>query len=463
MGKIQVKFDNQLTQSDIVLQLRSSSEDEMGDSYEKNQTELLQTAVYGIQVPLIAINGIAITFQDIISFNLESTGVLPTVSMKVKDRYNLISTFNSPGIDNELRVQILPQFENIYKKINLTFFITNINISGDSISLSAEYKLPDFVASRLKSFGEINTYGLFEAIAQETKLGFATNIEPNDTDKRYIYCAYQSYEDILAKEINYSGYDVQILDYWIDLWNNLVLADVYDRYNTIENEDDMKIYISGQKYEMTEGVSVDPIEVSAVLSNHPDVMNQELYVSGYKLTNNPGEGSLEGTDRLYSIYEMDKKEYLDYMIQDGDVKNDIYTKYSYLGEMYGTHNYLLAIKKRLDFIQKIKSNESIEVTLNHPVLGLMRGDKVNFIWYIMDDNTKYMMDGLIENGFGSKPESNIPLMEDEENENGSFIIDRTISAQYLITGCKIKYTQGGWKFILCLNRSNEQKQKMIND
>ena len=33
MGKIQVKFDNQLTQSDIVLQLRSSSEDEMGDSY----------------------------------------------------------------------------------------------------------------------------------------------------------------------------------------------------------------------------------------------------------------------------------------------------------------------------------------------------------------------------------------------------------------------------------------------
>ena len=463
MGKIQVKFDNQLVQSEITMQLRSSSEDEMGDAYENNYTEVLQTAVYGVQVPLIAINGIVITFQDIISFNLESTGVLPTVSLKVKDRYNLISTFNTPGIDNELRVQIIPQFEDIYKKINLTFFITNINISGEYITLFAEYKLPDFVASRLKSFGEINTYTLFESIAQETKLGFATNIEANDTDKRYIYCAYQSYEDLLANEINHSGSDLQILDYWIDLWNNLVLADIYDRYTTIESDDDMKIWISSQKNEITEGVPIDAIEVIANITNHPDSRNQELYVKSYKQTNNPGESSLEGTDRLYSIYEADKKEYLDYMIQDGDVKNDIYTKYQYLGEMYGTHNYLLTIKKRQDFLQKIKSNESIEVMLDYPILGLMRGDKVNFIWYIMDDMAKYMMEGIVENGMGIKPESNIPLPEDIENSDGSYIVDRTISAQYLITGYKIKYTSNGWKFILNLNRSNEQKQKIINE
>ena len=38
MGKIQVKFDNTLKQSDIIVRLTNSSKDESGDNYKNNQS-----------------------------------------------------------------------------------------------------------------------------------------------------------------------------------------------------------------------------------------------------------------------------------------------------------------------------------------------------------------------------------------------------------------------------------------
>ena len=77
MSKIQVKFDPTLEQTDIVMKLNDSSVDEMGDEYEKNISGIQQTSVYGIMAPLIAINNIVIGYNDVILFELDSTGVFP--------------------------------------------------------------------------------------------------------------------------------------------------------------------------------------------------------------------------------------------------------------------------------------------------------------------------------------------------------------------------------------------------
>ena len=345
MALIQVKFDNTLQQSDIIIPLTNSSQSEAQESYVNNQPAIQQTHIYGIQAPLIMINSIVVNFNDVISFELSCDDDVPEVNLVVQDRYKLSTTVDTPSIDNELRIQILPKFEDKYKKINLTFFITQMKVKEGMLYITGEYKLPKYISSNIKSFGEVSTYNLFQSIAQDSGLGFATNIEDNQNSKRYVYCDNKSYKELLKEEIIRSNIDLQICDYWIDWWNNLVLADIYERYTSVDKDEDILVWIAGQNKEMEEGAEIEPTQTIATLHNHPTQKNTELYVSEYRICTSPGSQMSKGTDRVYSIYETTKSEYNDYLIQDGDAHKDIFMKYEYLGEVYGELNYFLSAKK----------------------------------------------------------------------------------------------------------------------
>lgn len=471
MSQIFIEFDNTLKQSEIIIPLVASSKEEAGDSIENNKVEIQQTSVFGIQSPLISINNIVIDFNDIIYFSLRSENVLPELNMIVFDKYDLIASIDAPGMDNEVRIQILPQFEEAYKKINLTFYIDRMNIRSDNvIELICLYKLPEFICSRYKSFGKLCTYDLFKNICTETGLGFSTNVSKNDGDSRYIYCAYKSYKDLLDNEIEFSGTNErEIYDYWVDYWNNLTLADIYDRYISIDNDDDMKVWISSQPSEINEGIKVEASNVVANLNNHPQYNNSDLYVSSYNIINESGSLAMNGTDRVYSVYEMNKYEHIDHFVQDGDVKKDIFINFEYIGEIYGEYNYLLQKCYRKSFLQKIKS-EYIEVKLRTPLLGLMRGSKVNFTSYVNDSRIENKFEVLEERGYiDATPQTNISYDDSEtpdtsvNNDNGYFTVDRQISGQYVITGCNIEYKDREWEYTLTLNRPADQKANFINE
>lgn len=466
MAQIKIEFDNNIKQSDIVIPLIHSSVEESKNDYIENQTEKQQTSVHGILSPLIMINKIVIDFDSVIEFSLKSQGPLPTLTMIVRDRFNLLATLNTPGKDNEVRIQVIPQFDKAYKKIDLTFYISNINITGGGtlINITGLYKPGNLQSSHFKSFGKLNTYELFYNIAKETGLGFATNVKGSQ-DKRYIYCDNKSYIELMSKEIMRSGGDTQIYDWWVDFWNNINFVDIRERYETIDDDKDLKIWISGQHNEITEGLKITPIEVVATLNNHPVDTNTDLYVIRRDMKNKTSQQVNHGSDKLYSIYENNKLEYMDYLIQDGDVKKDIYTKYDYLGEVYGDYDYLLSEKKRSAFIQKINT-ESIEVVTRTPLIALMRGHKVNFIWYNNDSMLDYKKNNLNERGYLNDLTTNIPLNDDKEKlnnpDNGVFEIDKSVSGQYLITGCNIRFTNNRWEYVLILNKP-ASKTELLKD
>ena len=461
MSQIVVKFDNNIKQSDIIIPLTNSSRAEMGEYYKDNQPEIQQSKVYGIIAPLIAINGIAIDFDAVKEFNLKSTGPTPTLTMVVVDRFELMRTLDAPGSDNEIRIEILPRFDKIYKKINLTFYISNIKINGNIISVTGLYKLPKLYSSVFKSFGQISTYNLSETIAKETGLGFASNIEDSQ-DKRYIYCDNKSYNELMSREINHSGSDYIVLDWWVDFWNNMNLVDIYERYNSIDSDEDMKIWISGQLYEVQEDVEIEPSHVVANVNNHPIIKATELYSYKYDIKNKTGANVNQGTDKMYSIYSLNKNEYTDRLVQDGDIKKDIFVRHEYLGEVYGDYNYLISDKLRSAFLQKM-NNETIDVYLPSPTLALMRGHKVNFAWYINDS----IIDGKLSNLNDSHAVNNIQTNEfvgvDESyNSNeGGFKLDKQISGQYLIIGTGIRFTNNKWEYVLTLSRPSLNKQQLL--
>lgn len=466
MSIITLEFDNTLEKSDIIIPIRSSSQYEAGEDYNNARaTDKLQTSVFGIQMPLIMINSTVIDFDAIRYFNLRSTGKMPELIMTVEDTFELINNIDKPSNDNEVRVQILPRFDNAYKKIDLTFYITNIQVTGNLLRLTCAYKLPALLSSQYKTFGEIDTYSAFKEVANTTKLGFATNVSTL-ADNRFIYCDNKSLFELLEQEISFANATEHIIDWWIDLWDNINLVDIKERYNSIDADDDMMIWVAGQINEVTRDNETEPYKVIATINNHPSMTASELYVKSYSINNQPGSQISMGSDKVYGVYEDNNKDYSDYLIQDGDIKKDIFLKYNYLGENYGDYNYILARELRNSFLQKI-TTETINVTLQSPLLGLMRGHKVNFVRYINDDLIENKMQQLEDaNIINRNVESNIPLSDykvTEDSGSGTFRIDNTVSGQYLIWGVNITYNNNAWDYVLTLVKPASSKVSIINN
>lgn len=462
MAIIRVKYDPQLKQSEIIARLDNSSPEESGEYYQKNPVEIQQTSLYGVLCPIIAINNVMVAVEDIWSFYLKDTNTIPSIDLTVYDRKKLIEYLNTPGNDNELRVQILPPFDDAYKKIDLTFFITRFFMgSQGELHISAVYKLPEFVSGKFKSFGEISLYNLCDTIASETKLGFATNVE-DAGDNRYIYCPFVSYQNILNKEISHSGSKTTIYDWWIDVWNYLNLVDIYERYNAIDSDEDMKIWISGQVDEVTESVEIKPIQTTAILSNIFGSDETQLHVKEYRIHNTPGLDFSKGTDKVYSVYSMNDKDYHDNYISDGDVKKDLFTNFEYCGEVYGDYDYITNGIYREPFLQKMRTN-TIEIDLDNPLLGLHRGGRCVFECYYNDDLYDYTTNVLKDADLmNSDPQTYTPIEEPGTSGSDTFKLDKSISGQYLIIGNTYSYSLGRWTQTVTLTRPIDQKPKILN-
>jgi hypothetical protein len=269
----------------------------------------------------------------------------------------------------------------------------------------------------------------------------------------------------MEHEITNSDSSVHIIDWWIDLWDNLNLVDIKERYEAIDSKEDMMIWIAGQMNEVTDN-EILPMKVPASLTTLPMYNNSELFVKDYSIKTSPGSSMADGTDKVYSIYNMNSKEHFDYFVQDGDIKEDIFTKFEYIGENYGEYNYMLSKKLRDTFLQKFNS-ETVNITLKSPLLALMRGHKVNFIRYVNDDKVENKINKLEEAGvINRNVESNIPLDEYElknnDNKDGMFKLDRTASGQYLITGVNIIYSDNAWEYNLSLAKPASSKVSIIN-
>lgn len=463
MGQIKVKFDNSLKQSDIKVPVVNSSSNESTTGMRNSYNDVNQTLIHGVISPLIKVNNVVLDFAAVTHFSLRGDSAVPQVYITFHDRHNLISTLNTPGSDNELRVQIIPQFEGIYKKINLTFLITDTNIDNynQMISVTGSYKAPKLNSSNLKAFGDISTYKLFETIAKETQLGFASNVSDSQ-DSRYIYCDYRNYMDLMSREINRSHSDAKVYEWWIDFWNNINFVDTYERYNTIDDKKDMKLWITTLFGMNQSDKEIEPVEVESAIHNLPHLNNMETFTSNYNTIN---RSIAQVSDSVYSIYFNEKKEHLDFLCYNGDINQDIHERYEYLGEVYGEYDYILAQKKRAMILNKMYS-ESIEVELPAPVLGLTRGSKVNFYWFINNpiwDGIKAQAkkEGVVE----EKQETQIPLDELDflDDIPDQYKLDKSISGQYLITSCIIDYNNGKWSHRLTLNRPIKYNKKPLTD
>jgi hypothetical protein len=196
-----------------------------------------------INIPVVKMNNTILKDNQIDFVKIFYEGFLPKIKLSVKDDDSLVRTMDMPGMDNEIQVVITSEINGYYKKINLQFYIVNINIYDEFISYDGVFKFPPLNVDVLKQIGKgkgkLNTYDMLSEIAKEVKLGFAASPKCQDVkDERYRLCQSQKYKDFIEEQLTYAGLDEDsIFDCWIDLFGYLVMVNVpYIMNENIEPE-----------------------------------------------------------------------------------------------------------------------------------------------------------------------------------------------------------------------------------
>lgn len=408
-----------------------------------------QTNIEGVVTPLLRFDNLTITFEMVKYMSLTCDPV-PTITIEIEDYLGLIKILDTPGIDNILYLQILPPFDDAYKKIQLAFYINSTKIYGNIIRMQGTYYVPRFFDSVMKPYGIISSYKLFEQISNDYSLGFCSNMEDTEDD-RYIYNPNHKVTKFMNNEIKFSGNKEHVYTWWIDFWNNINFVDIFQEYNELYSDEDMQIWIYNNLGETDNDENV-PIQQIAAFTNHPGMVATPMYISDYI----PISASTGVTDQNFEVYNMDNLEPVGTLIQDGDVHNDIFTQYKYGGEVFGDFDYLTQKACRNMFINKINS-QCIEVVNHTPILGLMKGDHVNLWWYDINN--------MVTDAVGDVDiDSNSPIPENgdvDDIPDTSVVINKTISGQYYIMNIRYEYVGAMcWNNTYTLSRSAESIQRI---
>ena len=435
---ITVKHDPKLTFPTIEMPMYAEEAE--------NSPDIQQTNVVGVLTPLFRFNNITVPWECVTYMKLTCDPV-PQIILTIDDTFGLIKTLDTPGHDNVLYLQILPPFDDAYKKIQLSFYVSTCSIDGTIINMSGSYYIPHWYDNVMKPYGMISSYELFEKVSNEYSLGFCSNMEKS-TDERYIYNPNFKPEKFLQKEVLYSGEDEHVFTWWIDWWNNINLVDLNKEYNTIVSEKDLQIWTSSNLLDSSNpDFKAEPQQRTAVLCNLPFMAGDPLYISSYWPQTSNGV-----TDCNFEVFYVNDQESRSTVIQDGDVYNDIFMKYVYGGESVGDYDYLVKFACRAMYLNKINS-QNIQVSLNMPLLGLMKGGHVNLYWYDINNPATDDVDN-------SEIESNIPLPDNLILGDSKSMINKTISGQYYIMDVQYSYEHTRWSCVYTLGRSAQYVERL---
>lgn len=472
MSQIVIKRDANLSIPTIITRLIEygiqESESDNSES-EASVTNISQIKTVGIIHPLMALNGVAVDDKDIISFSLSnSINPLPACTFSFQDRNGYFSDLTQPTGNNIFQIQILPPWDGVYEKINLMFYCTSLSTSGGIVSGTGEYKLLDLTDSKLCAFGEISTYEFFDKISSETGLGFASNVD-STSDTRYIYCRNQSLKEKIEEEIGMAIADEsQIYDWWIDLWNNIVLCNIYERFNAIDSEDDLTMIMPEKTNSaLLDDAEPSQIEVLKVFNNHANYENTDLYIEKYNIKNNTYLNYYAGTTRIITAYSEETKDYTDNIIINSDANDTSdFIACEYAGEYYGSYNYLISKGLRDVFLNKMNARQLI-ISVPSASLAITRGSQLRVVWYDNQSNEKILGDVFSENGIIT--ESDLGWLSEyieaeKSNENSDInplSVNLEISGQYLVTGININYADNSWNTDIILVRPEENIPKQL--
>ena len=155
-----------------------------------------------------------------------------------------------------------------------------------------------------------------------------------------------------------------------------------------------KVWISSNTDAVTTSEEVIPMEIECTFTNHPALSTTELTIKNYELITNNTKYKSAGTGRVISIYNNATKEWVDHTVEMEENSKDIgkdkenvkparKITFEYTGEQYEPYDAYFSSIARDTYLRKI-SKKIHKFTLTKPILGLLRGDTFEVIYFEND-------------------------------------------------------------------------------
>ena len=252
-----VLHDVQMTKPAIVhLYQQTDMHADQNEGGNNNEVSTIKT--HGILYPLVQVNTKVIEYTQIIYLAIYYDNFLPTIKLIIRDPGNLTQRTDLPGLNNTLKVVIVPEVENIYKTIAINFKILSTTTEDEEITYTGICHIPEFNKIRTKELiyqgcnnektkenpenGEKtetvkcnpdqntrpNTWEMLHIIANECQLGFCSTDKCQDIQDRLPRLIYsESYSNFILDQLDFSGLDENsVFDVWVDIYGYLVMVNL---------------------------------------------------------------------------------------------------------------------------------------------------------------------------------------------------------------------------------------------
>jgi len=252
-----VRHDPIIDKNNIVTKYQPQNSEENPNGINES---VEMTSIDGIQYPLININNINISPEQIKYMNIDYRGLIPTINLIIYDPRNTLKNISTPSINNRITVVMLPEVNGAYKSISIDFYITDYNANISNIitysgkllclpleqeitgqikysgcnnsrkksNISSEVSDTSMVSCNVSPQSRPNTWEYLHEIAAAAGLGFASTHHCREIQDRLPrLLRNKTYLEFIEDQLCKSGLDENsCFDVWIDLYRYLVMVNV---------------------------------------------------------------------------------------------------------------------------------------------------------------------------------------------------------------------------------------------
>jgi hypothetical protein len=426
---------------------------------------------------VISINRYMFNMENIKSMLVDCMGILPTIDLVLIDTNGQFSVDTFPRDGDVINLRIGSLDKKTYKDIRMDFDIVNVetplqgaDVKGGKYIFTGRLKVPGLYSEDCKSYGKGTSLDHIESIANDLKLGVATNIDSAD-DEMNLVIPFNSMYDTLEDLVRHSYIDEDSFQtFSIDQYyyvNYVNLNKLFDSEETLEDA----ILAYGPDFTDMPSANIkddaiNQAKLPLVFSNHMRDQGTNRFISSQSLKNRSGASAKKnGYKRVLQYYENDSEEGLvshdieplaSKNMKDIDepmkgrrdedrYKNEI--KYKYVGRKSGdpetsnVHlNYeyaAIANAQNIDEVRKMSLD--IELPTFNPAIHKYHKIPV-FIYN--NDNDRLLAEKQINEAKDKSGFENKKVEDSNIGNPGVYIIDEFLSGYYIVGGIQYIYKSG---------------------
>lgn len=446
-----------------------------------------QTKNIGSVKPFVLVNSYQFGPEDIESFDLVLSGIVPKCSLVLADNKNAFGVESYPRDGDFFTILLNSKQQETFKSVHMDFDIASVEVAPategttPTITLEGVCKVPRLYAEDCQTLESGSSLDHLELVARDLELGVATNIDSTNDSQSRIQ-AFVTYSDFI-KSIVEDSYisDDAFTVYHIDQWYYVNYVDINKIFNSKNPKlDELMTVLNSFGASMVEGAEAeeggenkgDNIETPLLLTNHKDMKGLNNYVEGHEMINNSASVSLAaGYARTVQIYDNNSEpgeRFQDFKIEAltteelsdieeplrgnrKDTRHEDQVKYKYIGRQNAGEDGLgnthanaafskLHNKQNQMEIQKMK----VKLTLASFNPSIYKYMKIPLLMYHYDGakieaqaigNKKREDAGFSERPFGAG------RSEDTDNQP-SQSLDQFLSGHYIIENIDYTYAKG---------------------